>query len=345
MQKFTVTIVLFFATFSFTQAQSWRVNNIPGIDADFTTLSAAVAAAAAGDTIYVESSPNAYSAAVNITKKLFIYGTGYFLADSINPKTQWNRNDANVNGSINFNKGSKGSIISGLNTSYIGINDSLITVERCYISTIYLANVANSFANNSTIRQNYITGGIVLYMATGTAKDILIHNNLIRSTIDFESYKGTATAYFINNTFMYYTNFSVTNSVFQNNILFQPNFGAYVGSNAYYNNISNNSVIPPANGNMNGVNLDNVFVNFNNGSPTPSAGFSSDGKYVLKPGSVAANAGDINGTKVDIGAFGGPAPYILSGMPPIPSIYELSVPIQINAGVPTMTISVSAAAH
>lgn len=346
MKKLLLTLTSLFFLFSFVQAQkSWRVNNIPGIDSDFTTINAAVSAATAGDTIYVESSPNNYSGTVTITKKLFIFGTGYFLTDSINPKTQWNRDEAKVSSTINLNSGSTGSVLSGLSASNIYINDSSVTIERCYISTLYLANAANSFANNSTIKQNYIIGNIVSNTNTGTAKDILIHNNMIRSTIDFSGNLINTTAYFINNDFIYHNGFSLTNSVFQNNIFFYPSFGTYLGSNAFYNNISNNNVIPQINGNKGGVNLNDVYVNFNGGNYAPSAGFSFDGKYVLKPGSVAANAGDINGTTVDIGAFGGSAPYILSGMPPIPSIYKLSVPIQINAGVPTMTISVSAAAH
>ncbi len=345
MKKLLFTLITLFFLFTFAEGQkSWRVNNIPGIDADFTSLSDAVGAAAAGDTIYMESSPNNYGGAT-FDKKLFIFGTGYFLTDSINPKTQWNRNDAYVSGTINLDEGSTGSVISGLHVNSLRISDSAITIERCYISSIYLAYRANSFADNSTFRQNYIISTINSSTSTGTAKDILFHNNIIRGGISFSSNLSNSTAYFINNDFTYYNSFTLTNSVFQNNIFFNPSFSTYLGSNAFYNNISSNTVIPATNGNKSGENLDLIYVNFNGGNTTPSAGFSIDGKCILKPGSVASNAGDINGTTVDIGAFGGPAPYILSGMPPIPSIYKLSVPIQINAGLPTMTISISAAAH
>lgn len=346
MKKVLLSITALVFLFFFAEAQkSWRVNNIPGIDADYTRLTDAVAAAVAGDTIYLESSPNNYSGTVNITKKLFIFGTGYFLTDSVNPKTQWNREEARVSSTINLNPGSTGTVLSGLVASNIYINDSAVTIERCYTGAIYLANSANSFANNSTIKQCYITSSIVSNTTTGTAKDILIHNNIIRSSIDFSSNLSNVTAYFINNNFIYYNGFSLTNSVFQNNIFFQPSFGTYLSSNAFYNNICSNNSIPSTNGNITSTNLNDIYVNYNGGNYSPSKGFSYDGKYVLKTGSVAANAGDINGTTVDIGAFGGSAPYILSGMPPIPSIYNLSVPIQINAGVPTMTISVSATAH
>ena len=77
MKKLLFTLITLFFLFTFAEGQkSWRVNNIPGIDADFTSLSDAVGAAAAGDTIYMESSPNNYGGAI-FEKKLFVFGTGY----------------------------------------------------------------------------------------------------------------------------------------------------------------------------------------------------------------------------------------------------------------------------
>ena len=49
---------------------------------------------------------------------------------------------------------------------------------------------------------------------------------------------------------------------------------------------------------------------------------STDGKWQLKAGSPAIGAGEGG---VDCGAFGGPQPYILSGLPVGPVIYELNV--------------------
>jgi hypothetical protein len=48
---------------------------------------------------------------------------------------------------------------------------------------------------------------------------------------------------------------------------------------------------------------------------------STDGKWQIKAGSVYKNAGS-DGT--DPGPFGGSNPYVLSGVPPIPVIYEIS---------------------
>jgi hypothetical protein len=54
---------------------------------------------------------------------------------------------------------------------------------------------------------------------------------------------------------------------------------------------------------------------------------SDDAKYQLAAASPAIGGGvDISGTKPDCGAFGGNDPYVLSGIPNIPTIYSLSFP-------------------
>ncbi len=58
-------------------------------------------------------------------------------------------------------------------------------------------------------------------------------------------------------------------------------------------------------------------------------GGSTDGKYQLKEGSPAKGGG-LNG--VDCGVFGGSTPYVLSGIPPGPSIYEASAPASAPKG-------------
>jgi hypothetical protein len=54
---------------------------------------------------------------------------------------------------------------------------------------------------------------------------------------------------------------------------------------------------------------------------------STDGKWQLKDNSPAKGAGT-EGT--DIGPFGGPKPYILSGIPNIPRIYFFDSPTSVT---------------
>jgi hypothetical protein len=330
-------------------ATVWRVNNNIGVQADFTSVSAAITAAAAGDTIYIEVSATVYNESITVTKKLIFLGTGYYLSDTANHETQWNTHSATISG-IYFNSGSKGSKMSGVDIDGgIQLNDSLITIERCYCNSyIYLAPGVSSYADHDTIRQCSLYGLVSNNAASGSARGLMIYNNLIPGSIQLQSNLANTTIYFINNVFGNYT-FSCQNCVFQNNIFFGNNFGAYGTSNYFANNLfaysSSQSGVPVGNNNQFSVSMSTVFVVAATNYYTPPAGFSHDGQYQLADGSPAIGAGDINGTAVDCGVFGGPAPYVLSGMPNIPSIYSLTVPAQVNDGTPDINISLSAAAH
>jgi hypothetical protein len=88
--------------------------------------------------------------------------------------------------------------------------------------------------------------------------------------------------------------------------------------NTFFNNVVSGTQVPDDNGNQLNVDMSSVFVCWSD-----CTGYSTDGKYVLSATSPAKAAG-LYGE--DCGAFGGDTPYILSGMPPIPSIYYLNVP-------------------
>lgn len=335
--KKTMTMALLLLGAQMTNARIWRVNNTVGVTADFTQPSGAIAAAAPGDTIHIEGSATGYSA-INMNKRLVIRGAGYFLADATpNPKTQHNKNGSYVS-TVTIGSGSKGSVIEGLTADYFHINDSLVTVQRNYVgSGLYAGN--GQQVHGDTIRNNYIDAGInnsANFKATG----LFIYNNIIRTSLNF-GIVANVDGYCINNTFtgLGYS-FACANFVFQNNIFNGANFGAYLPSNIFYNNMTSNTGLPNTNNNVLSVNLNNVFEGW-----ASSTGFSSDGRYKLKAGSPALNAGILNGSPVDCGAFGGPAPYVLSGMPPMPSIYNITMPAQVNAGTSSISITVSAAAH
>jgi hypothetical protein len=81
------------------------------------------------------------------------------------------------------------------------------------------------------------------------------------------------------------------------------------------------------------VDMNTVFVNFPSlYAPEP------DNNWLLNPEGPASGAGE---NSIDCGMFGGVTPYVLSGMAPIPRIYEADVPISGSAasGLP-VTIKV-----
>jgi hypothetical protein len=309
-------------------ATVWRVNNRIGANADFTSLTDAHNAASIGDTIYVEGSPSAYTI-FSITKPLTIIGAGYFLNE--NPDTQVDNFESWISSPITFNAGSQGSKIMGCYISNsVTINISDITVERnIFIGSAFI-NSGASIGNNITIINNYFANSgpsntsLALNSGAGTGR--VIANNYFRGTIVISSTQLNNVL--LNNIF---AGFSVTinNAIHSNNI--QTN-GTFTHTNSIFtHNIGHSTQYGTADGNQQNVVMTNVFVGL--------TGNSTDGQWQLKPGSPAIGTGQGG---VDCGIFGGNYPYVLSGMPPIPSVFEFdsnSLPVN------TLNVTISAKAH
>jgi hypothetical protein len=286
-----------------------RVNNNAGADADYTSLQAANDAANNGDTIYVEGSTTAYAGA-DISKKFIIIGPGYFLAD--NPKTQANALQATFNSFINFNTGSTGSSLTGIviPSTYVSLFVNDIAITRCNINSLFF----QVSCQNILISQNYLY--YIGISGSGQANNSVISNNIISGNINLP---GGGPVQITNNvmTSTSANTINVYNSNINNNIICSStNIPTNTG-----NNITNNILAAAgtnANGNQYNVVMANVFVDYSG-----SLNYSDDGKWKLKPGSVAIGAG-ISG--VDCGAFGGATPYVLSGVPNLPHIYEALIP-------------------
>jgi len=285
-----------------------RVNNNPGADPDYLTLQEANDNANNGDTIYVEGSATSYTG-VDISKSLTIIGPGFFLSE--NDSTQANGLEATT-GNIYFNAGSSGSVISGIkanNTIYIYVDN--IVVTRCY--TQYIKFADNS--DNALILQNYVYGSIQRSSTSAILTNVIIANNIVGESISFGSNNGPLQVF--NNVLFgtgVYHGIYVYNSSIANNII--TGVSAKIVENTG-NTIVNNLLARDgtnANGNQYNVVMADVFVGF----PTQGS-YSTDGKWQLKAGSPAIGAG-VSG--VDCGVFGGTTPYVLSGLPAVPRIYE-----------------------
>lgn len=106
-----LVIIFLLSTGLTAQAQNiLRVNNGAGMNAPYTTLAAAVAAAGTNDIIMVEGSIVDYGS-ITINKKVTIVGPGYFLEENLNlqatPQTA-------LVGAITLNNGAANSYFSGL---------------------------------------------------------------------------------------------------------------------------------------------------------------------------------------------------------------------------------------
>jgi len=288
-------------------ATVWRVNPTPNSSAPYSTLQAAHDASSTHnyDTLYLEGST--YSAGgINMTKKLTIIGNGYFLAQ--NPETQYNIQPSIINSYVYCYAGCEGSKFIGLTfQSYVYIYTNNLTFERNnFTYGNYYAIYPQASCSDILILNNYFETYSYYYSMNFpyTHSNILIANNY------FNGYVNVSTNFsgiFANNIFG--STATLYNSTLVNNIA----LSSVTLSNCITTyNIGNSTQFNNQNGNQQNVSQTALFVGL--------TGNSTDGQWQLKAGSPAIGAGE-GGT--DIGMFGGDYPYVLSGLPPIPAIYDL----------------------
>lgn len=344
MKPLKITFFLLFILSVGLQAQSIiTVNNNPNSLADHSTFQAAVDAASSGDIIMVYGSATSYGHDT-IDKPLAIIGPGYFL--TANPNTQVNPTSAKFSG-LYIGAGASGTMVTGLEfygTSVFSAGVKIELVNNIIISRNYIKSNSDGYdalriynSSNIQVNQNYIDNnysyntssssytnshdaeGIAIIGSNG----INIKNNIIEASLSPLYISGASSCIFNNNIFRainylnttnYGSRLFVNNSTFENNIL----INTYTTNGSNYsaqNNICTHTTFGTSSGNQSNVAENTIFVG--------AAGNSPDGRWQLSTTSPALGTG-LNG--VDCGIFGGTDPYILSGIPFVPNIYELNMP-------------------
>jgi hypothetical protein len=323
MKKTLLLLVFLCLSTSEIYAKIWRVNNSNGISANFKTVQEAHDGASTGDTLHIEGSPNSYGQ-LQSSKKLVIIGPGFFL--DVNAGLQASSHSAKIT-YVYYYSGSEGSEIIGID--FVG------NVINVYCNDIKI--LRNKFTSDGSDPESSI-GGINTYneQATGVAvSNIVISQNFgLLVNIDQAS-TGVLIA---NNYITGPSHYSGNDQIFrqnqnavtivQNNIFKRGKvsvYGSNVSNNIMHsgtlegtgnlmaNNIGSESQFGLENGNKANIDMASVFEGTG----------SIDASWKLKTGSPAKGAGygSTEAKPVDAGMFGGPTPYILSGIPPIPSVY------------------------
>lgn len=305
----TLCLLIFYCIFSVPAfADKFRVNNT-GLVVDFTSAQQAVESSMVhhGDTLFFESSTFSYGN-ITLTKRLTLVGPGYFIGQ--NTETQANIAPAILE-NVNFNEGSQGSLMTGMTVnSWITVSDTGIILTRNNLSSLNISN---------TGYESYIGQNFIYQMGVYSAHSVIITNNVFtRNSPCWGGY-----CLYIDS----YSNATVTNNIFCgcqiiNNGIYRNNIatGTPSGSNDGFsstnctitNNIGASTQYGSSNGNQQNIDMATVFVNTG----------SEDGKYQLLPDSPAAGAG-FEG--VDCGIFGNSSPYVLSGMPNLPSVWSIYI--------------------
>lgn len=322
------------------QARVWRVNNTANSRPDFISLQAAIANASVlnDDTIYIEGSTTPYSASFTMNKRLVVIGTGYFLSGAgSNSGLQANTNAALEHSAIFLDSLASGSKFIGFaqgSSGYFYINPGTdnITLERSQVQIYFSGSAASTFVRLSdwTINKCYIT--YWQWPPAFYAENLSLTNCILTGTNQIVS--GNIISGLVRNNLFNNIPVVIGNSYFANNILLNPT-ATELSLSTVKNCISTGNTLPAGSGNQNSVPLNSIVVGL--------SGNSTDGQFQLKVGSPALGAGEtISGVTPDCGPFGTSDPYRLSGIPPIPTIYSLTVPTSVPSSNTSMTITVSA---
>ena len=347
-------------------AAVYRVNNQPGVDADFSDLSVAISTAVIDDTLYVEGSVISYGS-ITLNKRLNLIGAGFFIA--ANDSTQALPNSSRLDRLVITASGS-GSIISGIevrNTSTSTSTNQFGMVElasgannvsliRCYFyhaaagssssfngAALHLpTNVNNLVVSQCFIFQERVTTstsacyGTYAVLVGSNCSGLVFANNIVKLGNKTTVYDQACTqrAFSMNTSSsativsnVFMGRMDVFNSVFANNIQIT---GSMTASNSFAQNGNFPNVVQNNIGNstqFGTTNGNQSNVNMNDVFAYAPGNENVDNHYRLKAGSPAIGAG-VSG--IDCGAFGGDGPFKLSGLPAIPAIFEAVVPFQGN---------------
>lgn len=310
--KTLLTIFFSLLIFGGTAQTTRRVNNNTGISVSgtnvYSTFAAAHTAAAANDIIIIEPSSISYGD-ITITKPLKIYGNGYYLNSTQKADTR-----TSILGTVDFNTGSGGSEMYGMVANIVLIYGvSNITVSRNNINGAYLytqnkANTTNTNVTNILINRNTMNPITASPTAGFTISNVLVNNNNM-GNVGASSDPGIQSWVVRNNTFGSSTSsLALVNSVLENNFFVAGGTAPSLTNVTSSYNISTGSSFPAGIGNES---------NYDIVTDPPWLGSANDAAYQIKPGDPLKTKGSGG---IEVGAYGGTTPYIVSGIPAIPSI-------------------------
>lgn len=303
MKTLTRTILLLIAPAAISNAAILTVDNRPSSSAMFNSFVDAYAVANDGDTILLAGSSTNYTGRT-IHKRLTIIGPGYFHNENGIPGTNPNRASITLTlASDPLLGSSSGTKLLGLSGDFsVQSNLSGVVIDKCLSQSIgvgqwlFASPVSITRCNGS---------GLPLSFSAGSTGSII--RNSIVGTLTFSTTGINADRLVITNGLTGNPSTSISNSIF---VL--SNASSFIRNSTSVSNCMavGFATLPEGGGNINGQLVNNIFLNTG----------SDDGKWRLKAGSPALGAGT-GGS--DMGAFGGPNPYVLSGLPGIPRITRI----------------------
>lgn len=211
------------------QATVLRVSNTDS-STHYATVSAAVEAAAEGDTIVIDGSNVSYGD-VTLNKRVVLMGPGYWLRENgIATEAAYSAELSTLTTT------EAGTVVTGIVVKQgMTVKGAHTIITRCYVSTsLYTCIVLEPGADNCVIHQNYLTQSI----GNGTSgRDT--YNHQITNNIWDTSLKSIHNSYVAFNTSFSHWGESVwssTGNKIERNIVYSENFGKDDKENTYPSN-------------------------------------------------------------------------------------------------------------
>lgn len=299
----------------------------------FSSLQTAVDFAAEGSIIYVY--PGTYNESINIGgKSVFIVGSGYGVSQNYGDLDV--AIDPYIQGTVTL-EGEGQVVIEGLRLKQLSIkNKTTANVRKVYIEALKVE------SSNVNFQSIYLSGGRITVYSVGASQRYAQIQVLGQCNLTFENSIFPDTALDARFHLLYAggirqpagTGAIVFDRCYMSNQLYLNNRVMSVISNCIFSTSRGNWSAPGSgsaivnslfaiggnNGsNLYGVDTEDVFVSQSDNGHA----FSFDKRYQIKQNSPARGFATDGG---DCGPYGGPNPYVPSGLPSIPLIYSLGVP-------------------
>lgn len=318
------------------QSKIITVDNTPGAGANYSSLSNAITAASAGDTIILMPSYTSYGS-ISLSKRLLIYSRGY----SNNNLSKDQRAEIS---SATFNPGSENSVIKGLYMSSNAIiSTDRITLQNNYINGILIGG-GNNIIQGNVIAGRYSNAMIYFQNNTNACSNNLIINNYVVFEVNsgFNNgpsfqfvYQGNSSNLIANNAFVEiqsgtgtitnggfnFFNLSfaqVYNNIMWSNVPSRRNFDATNSGSSFRNNLTYSArsrvdTLP-------GFNYNDTFPIFEGGYDTTNLPvFRSTNNMRLKSTSPGYRGGT---DSTDVGIYGRNFPFSFEGNVPGVAIFD-----------------------
>ena len=324
------------------------VGILPDLDTDFSSIQAAIDAATSGDIIQI--TPGVYSeTGITIDKPVYIQGAGYLVEANYNTLGIIS-GSTHLTSTISIDANGSNSIIEGLDINTLNITDAVdVIIQRTRIRRAIFTNLSAEFQGCYLGGSNYGTPHDAQFLLSDSNHLSFVNclfaesNNNVNGIASDERHEifrslssGVVTVGQISFDRCIFRNYIaqgltgvvviVSNSIFLTN---QGRMSTSTNSNASGSVIVNS--LFEVTSSEDALSSNNIFgisgaAEFN-GYPSGTPSF--DAQYMLSDTSQAMGYANDGG---DCGIFGGVNPYVLSGIPSIPFIYNFDANQQGSTG-------------